>query len=44
MQNTTKNISALIESTLKDKNEFDALLKRLTPKINQKPRSKLQGF
>lgn len=35
MQNTTKEIAALIENTLKDKNEFDALLKRLTPKINQ---------
>lgn len=35
MQNTTKDIAVLIENTLKDKNEFGALLKRLTPLINK---------
>ena len=35
MQNTTKDIAALIENTLKDKNEFGALLKRFTPLINK---------
>lgn len=35
MQNTTREIATLIENTLKDKNEFDALLKRLTPLINK---------